>query len=488
MLGRFFKDSAIYAVAGVLSQGISFLLFPFLAHHFKPHAYGVIDIIGLVTTIAYLTVALEINQGLGRYFTEARDEPERVSLASTALIFTIGAYLATAAITLPLAGPITRALFDPSVDPWVLRVAIIGIFAGGVLYVAQDQLRWRMRKRAYASVSVILALVTTATTALLVLGFHVGVIGAIIGQLAGTVAALLVVFGVSWRSYTARFDRAKFRTMLAFSLPLVPASVGVFLNSFADRLAVLQTKSLSAVGVYGVGFRIATVMTLLLVGFQGAALPLLMERHRDESTPAEFARIFRVFAALTLALFVAVSLFADFFVHVLAAPEYRGADVVVPYMLMAALLFGAYVFAPGLWVAKRMRPAAVISVVAGLLNLGLAFALTPSLGIRGAGIATAASSGFYFGLSMLLSQRHYRVPHNWVRLALAAGISIGAVAAGRAFLPIGGGHAVAAGALLAKAAVSVLTISVIGVALFTRGEVVALAGAARHWVRRVPRG
>jgi O-antigen/teichoic acid export membrane protein len=480
MVRRFFKDSAIYAVAGVLSQGISFLLFPFLAHHFTPNDYGVIDIVGLVSTILYLSVALEINQGLGRYFTETNDERERVALASTALIFTVGAYLVMAAVTLPLAGPITRAVFNPSVNPWVVRVAIAGVVVAGILYVAQDQLRWRMRQRAFAVVSITLAFVTTAVTALLVLALHVGVIGAIVGQLAGSTAALVVVLGLSWRAYAPVFDRSKCRAMLSFSLPLVPASVGVFLNNFADRWAVLQTRTLSDVGVYGVGFRIASAMSLLLLGFQGAATPLIFSRYREASTPAEIARIFRIFTALTLSLFVVLSLFADALVHALASSSYHHADVVVPYLTLGSLLFGAYIFAPGLWLAKRTRMAALISVFAGLLNLGLALALTPPLGIRGAGIATAASSGAFFVLTMMLSQRHYSVPHNWLRLGAAFILSLAVVAGGRSLLPIGDGHAFELTALLAKAVVAVVTMAILVALLISPRELSLIASVLRR--------
>ena len=66
VLRRLLRDSAIYGAAGLFSQGIAFLLFPFLAHKLDPHAYGVVDIVGVLTTLALLTVTLEINQGLGR--------------------------------------------------------------------------------------------------------------------------------------------------------------------------------------------------------------------------------------------------------------------------------------------------------------------------------------------------------------------------------------------------------------------------------------
>lgn len=472
MLRRFFADSAVYAVAALLSQGIGVLLFPFLAHHFSPHDYGIIDILGLVGILANLTVALEVNQGLGRYTSEA-SESERVEYASTALLFTLGAYTIFAVIGLSLAVPITHALLEPDVNPWVTRVAILWIWVAGVVYLAQDQLRWRMRPRAYALVSVTTAAVSSVTTAVLVFGFGVGVIGVLVGQLAGALAAALALLLLSRRAYALRFDRHRLRVMLAFSLPLVPSSIGVFLNGFADRLVLQHTRSLADVGIYGAAFRIATVVALLLAGVQGATTPLILARHEEPTTRDELAQIFRLFSAGALIAFLAVSLFADTEIRVLTSAHYAPAEILVPYLFMSALLFGIYIFAPGLTIVKRTRTSASISVSAGVLNLGLALALVPSLGIRGAGIATVTSSAWFFALTMVFSQRHYAVTHDWLRLGGALSVAVGLIVAGRAVIPTGHANAFAAWPLVANAAL-VLSGSIMILTLLVRRDELVL--------------
>jgi O-antigen/teichoic acid export membrane protein len=480
VIRRFLADSAVYGVAAVLSQGIGLLLFPFLAHHFSPGQYGVIDILTLVAIITNLTIALEVNQGLGRHFVDTQDEGERVGYASTALLFTVGAYTLFAAVTLPFAVPLTHLLLERGVDPWIVRVAIVWIWVAGIVYLAQDQLRWRMRPRAYGVVAVTTAAVASATTLVLVFGFGVGVIGALIGQLAGALAAGLVLIAVSRTSYAVRFDLLKLRAMLAFSLPLVPSSIGVFLNGFADRIVLQHSRSLSDVGVYGVAFRLAAIVAVLLAGFQGAATPLILTRHEEPTTPGELARIFRLFSAFALAAFLVVSLFADTEVRVLSSQAYARADILVPYLFMSALLFGVYIFAPGLTIAKRTKTFATISVSAGLLNLGLALILVPPDGIRGAGIATLVSSVWFFLLTMAFSQRHYPVPHDWLRLLAATAVAVGVLVFGRALIPTGRVHAFAAAPLAEKAVLSLLGSAAIGVLLVRRAELARLWGTLRR--------
>jgi O-antigen/teichoic acid export membrane protein len=176
-----------------------------------------------------------------------------------------------------------------------------------------------------------------------------------------------------------------------------------------------------------------------------------------------------------------VSLFADTEVRVLAASvSYARADILVPYLFMSALLFGVYIFAPGLTIVKRTRTFASISLSAGLLNLGLALALVPSLGIRGAGLATVASSAWFFLLTMFFSQHHYAVRHDWMRLGAALAVAIGVLLLGRAVIPIGGAHALAAWPLVEKTVFSCLGSVIIATLLVRRDELMLVWSRLRH--------
>jgi O-antigen/teichoic acid export membrane protein len=230
----------------------------------------------------------------------------------------------------------------------------------------------------------------------------------------------------------------------------------VFLNGYADRLAIQHQTSLSAVGVYGIAFRIVVVVSLLLLGVQGATTPLVLSRHAEPETPRDLAQVFRLFWALGCVVFLVLSILAEPLVRLLSAQAYFGAARVVPYLVPAAFLAGLYVFAPGPIIAKRTRAFAGFNVGAGLLNLGLAFALVPGLGIVGAGVATAASSMLLFIALMILSQRLYPVPHNWLRIGSGAGAATVIVVLTRILLVSRWDEALGAGSLIARILISVL--------------------------------
>lgn len=419
MVRRFFADGAIYGLAGVLSQGIAFLLFPFFAHVFDPRDYGLIDLLGVLTILVNLTIALEISQGLGRHFAES-SPGDRRAYASTAFIFTATIYSAALVGAQLFAPGLTSTLFGADVDPDIVRVAVCGMWVSGLLYLGQDLLRWELRPRAFAIVSVATAAMTTLTAGILILGFGVGVTGAFIAQLVGSACGAALAYTFGRHLFRPIFDTAKLRVMLAYSLPLVPASVGVFFNGYADRLAIQSSLTLADVGVYGIAYRLSLVAGLVLLGFQGALLPLVLARHAEPSTPPELERIFRLFCALALGVVLLVSVFADEILRVLTPPSYHAAAEIVPLVIAATMFGGMYIFAPGLNIAKRTVLFMLITVCAGLANLALAFALVGPLGIEGAALAYLATAFGGFAAMMIVSQRLYPVPHRWARLVTAA--------------------------------------------------------------------
>ena len=432
MVRNVFTHGALYALAGAVSNGMSFLLFPLLAHVLTPAEFGVVDLLAVLATLIHLTIALEIVQGMARQLPDSDDVAERRAYASTALWFTIAVYTPFAIVGIALAGPLTDEFLGRTIDPDVLRIAVVAAWATGVMYVGQNTLRFELRPRAFAVVTVVLASVTASTTALLLVMLGGRAEYAVAGQLAGATAGGAVALWLARRNYGLCFDRAKLRTMLAFSVPLVPASVGVFLNSYADRLAIKASRTLADVGVYGVGLRLSLVVGLVLLGFQGSVTPLVLSHYREPGTPAALARVFRIFSLLALVLFVAISVFAHEALELLTAPAYHSAEHLVPPLTAGAFLAGMYIFAPGLTIARRTRPMAAISVAGGLANVAMAFTLVPVIGVEGAAIAFLVTSAASFAALMTLSQREYHVPHDWRRLGPAAATAVAAAVAGAA--------------------------------------------------------
>ena len=454
MLRDFVRDSAIYGGASLLVRGLSLLLIPFYTRVLSTAEYGLVDLSTIFITLVLLTVALEISQGVARLFADAAPN-ERAGYASTALWFSIGAYGIFVALALPFAADLSAILFGSGEQADLMRIVIVGSAPNGLFQLLLGQLRWRLQPMGYAAGSLTFAFVSIGATIVLVLVAGLGVAGVVLGQLIGAAAGGVLCFVLARDLYRLRFDRDKLVEMLRFSLPLVPSSIGVFVTLYIDRFAIKELMTVADVGLFGIGYRVASVVSLLVIAVQTAITPLVYARYRDPATPAQLARVFRYFVGGALVLAVGLSLFAREILVVVTTPAFYAGAVVVPLLAPALLLSAMYVFAPGLGIAKRSGTQALITLAGAVLNTVLNFALIPVWGIVGAAGATLISAAVIFTAYMITSQRLYFVPHAWGRLALAAALAA-AVGVVGALVPLPSGPAVILKALLMAATVGMV--------------------------------
>jgi O-antigen/teichoic acid export membrane protein len=465
---RFLRDSAIYGVSSIIARSISLLLLPFYTRVLSPGDYGIVDLVTVFATLVNLTVALEVSQGLARHLPDADSNEDKAALASTALWFTFGAYTVFAAIAWALPGVFARLVFDSEQQIGMLRLAVLLIWANGIFYLVQGQLRWDLRPVEHTVVNTVFTLVAIASTVALVLAYGLGASGVIIGQTIGYIVGCALALAYSRDRFRAAFDWDRCRQMLHYSIPIVPSSIAVFVAGYVDRIAIKELLTLHDVGIYGVSYRLASPMLLVLGGFQGAMTPLIMTHYRDAATPRAVARIFSSFLALALAAWAALALFGREALVVFTTPTYYAAYALIPLLAPALILSGMYIFAPGLAIAKQTRIMGAIGIANAILNTILNFLLIPVLGIAGSALATFVSAGSAFTAFMIFSQKRYPVPHDWVAIGAAVSVTASVVLVNAVWLDQYGlspGLGVAKGILFLVALI-VSTLALVGVGGF----------------------
>ncbi|MBI2265743.1 MAG: oligosaccharide flippase family protein [Armatimonadetes bacterium] len=389
-----------------------------------PEDYGAIDMIAVFATITNLTVALEISQGIARFYPEAKSEADRIAYASSGLWFTLGAFGVFALFASIFSDSLTLLLIDSLKWQHVIRLAIIAIVLNSIFSFLQNLLRWQLKVKNYVISNIVFTLVTAAVAGFLVVVMKVGIAGVFYGQIAGAAAGGGMSCLFTRKSLKPVFVWNKCKEMLSFSLPLVPSGIGVFVAHYVDRIAIKHLMTMSDVGLYGIGFRFAAVVSLLMVGFNSALTPLIYSNYKKASTPGDLSRIFRYFLAAAIPMVATLSLFSHEILRIFATPRYYSAWKVIPILSVSSLLFTMYIFAPGLDILKRTRIVALIHVAAALSNTFLNLTLIPVMGIAGSALATLISASLTFSLYMVLSQRYYPVPHKWLNLLGAVTVGL----------------------------------------------------------------
>jgi len=162
-----------------------------------------------------------------------------------------------------------------------------------------------------------------------------------------------------------------------------------------------------------------------------------LNRAEDPDAKTLFSRIFTLFTALGMFVFLAVSFFSYELVsiplpggHFLIPPAYWLGLHIVPVALLAYVFQGWYYnFSVGIYLNKQTKYLIHATLVGGAVSLVLTALLVPKIGMMGAAIATALSFGSMSAALLFYSQREYHIPYDWGSVGVvsaAAGVAFSA--------------------------------------------------------------
>lgn len=436
-LRRLLGESAVYGLGGVANQALAIVLVPLYARQLGVELYGVVAILTTTLSLSTLVATLALPQAFFRSYLKEADEARargrvlRVTL-TLRLVVSVLALLGLLGLAVPLAA----ALLGDA-DAWVL-MALIGpiVFFDTLNLVPLSFLRAERRPRPYAMISFSRAVLGSLLIVLLVVVLDLGVVGVVLGSGCSALVSASAGMAVLAREHRLGlgFDRPLARHMLAFSLPLVPASVAGWTLNLSDRYLISWFEGAAAVGVYSAGYAMGLgINALAIAPFSLAWGAAYWEIAKQEDSRATIARVLTAFTALaSFAALVLAAMATDVF-RILLTPEFVPGRFIVPFSAFAYVLYGIFtIVTTGLNLESRTGRVPLILGLAAASNVALNLTLIPLLGFMGAAVATILSYTVLAVTGGRISQRFYPVP--WQTGRVLALLSLGAALSAAALL------------------------------------------------------
>ena len=431
-LRRLARHSAIYGLGGLVSRILAVLLLPLYTSYLRGGGFGKIETVIALSTVLVIVLRLGISSAFFRFYFDAKDEAQRTLLVRTSFWFTMTMATAGLIAGFAVASPLAHAL-KLGDDPWLVRAAFVGLWAQMNYEQLTALFRVEERSTAFVSASLANVLITVGASVLLVVGLHKGATGAVVGNFLGTLAVYVPLLAYRRFQLGLQFDRALFRQMNRFGLPLVPSALALWAINFIDRIFIAQYKGQVEVGVYSVAVRISSAVVFLMIAFQLAWPAFAYSIEDDREARRTYAFVLTYLTVLCSWISLALGVLAPWLVHLLAPkPEFQRAAQAVGLLAFAATLYAGYtVLAIGSGRARKTQLNWVVSTIAAAVNIGLNVALIPPYGMIGAAISAAAAYAVLFAGMTAYAQRVYRVPYQWRRLATAFGAAVALAAVGQ---------------------------------------------------------
>lgn len=241
-------------------------------------------------------------------------------------------------------------------------------------------------------------------------------------------------------------DRELMRSMAGFGMWIMLAGLFGMINQYSDvnfikriwgeepaafHEGMYTGDQLS--GIFAASKKLAVFILLVTQAFRYAAEPFFFRHARESNSRIVFARVFHYFMLAAMAVFLLVSSFAYEFVSTkifgfqIINEQYWDGLEVVPLLLMAFVLWGAYINI-SIWfkLTKQVRFGLLFSGVGVVIIVVLNLILIPFTGYVGAAISMLCCYGAMCLMVYYAGQRYYPIPYKIGRTATYAALLLGA--------------------------------------------------------------
>lgn len=418
---RMLKHALVYGGGIVVSKAVGFIMVPLYTRLLTPADYGLLELLTRGAEVAAIVLTLGFSTSVLRFYYDVKSEQDRNAVASSALVFSA---LVALAATVPLAAFAERLslifLGTPDHRVFVLLLVYANLFELTSV-VPMALLRAREESALYTAVSIARLVLGLGLNIALVAVLRMGVLGVLVsGLVSGALTAIWLV-ALSVRRTGLAFSPAKIKPMLLYGLPLVPATLGMFILHSADRFFLSAYAGLDQVGLYALAYRFAMLLPVLVLQPWGLAfMPTVFSVSERPEATLVYSRALTFLTVIATWFALGMSILTKDALRILATPAYLDAARPLPLIVFSFVFLGMQgIFEIGIHLRKVTVFRLVNVASAAAVALLLCRVLIPPYGMMGAAWATFGSFACLAALSYLVSQRLYPVRYDWPRLAHA---------------------------------------------------------------------
>jgi len=409
-------QTSLYSLGNLLGKFIGFLMIPIYTHYLTPADYGVIELLTLVSSVLSVIVGMKLSTGLVRFFFKYADESDRRSLVSSQLLMLAAASAVIGTILCLYAGLFSSVLFGSPAYSAAFRIVFISMAFETINASLFTYLRILEKPLHFIGVSLVQLVTGLTLNIIFIAGYHMGVWGVLYSMIITNMLTTALLLSYCLPQIGIRFDPAKLRVLLRFSLPLLPAGILMFVLNMGDRFLLNHFAGPDAVGIYSLGYKFGMILSLFV------GMPFLQiwdwkrvsiyEQHKANQILFTKIPIYLLLILAVAGLLVSVPI--KEIIHAVASVQFQAAAQITPWVALGyAFYILFYVVDIGIFLRGKTYWYVVINGVAAAINLGLNFYLIPRYAALGAAVAKAVSFAVCPVMAYAVSQRYHPVTYEY---------------------------------------------------------------------------
>ena len=400
-------------IAKISTQVVSFLLLPLYTALLTTEDYGRVDIYTSLAMIVIPFLTLQVEMALFRFFITDEDQASQKEIVSTSYAIIVGM---TAIISVPyliISGVIGL------LHRWLLFAYYISQALAAVLLqtcrAKGDNMGYGMASFVSSALAVVLNVLFIAG-----LGWRVeGILSAsVIAQLASCAYML-------WRTKIHRYlsfaaiSMARSRQLLSYAVPLVFNQIASWGINYSDRLIIVANWGEGVNGIFSVANKFSNITGTLFNVYNVAWTENVVRSMNDEDGTDYISWMFEFTFNVYLMLITGIINLLPLIFNIMVNEAFHEAYQHVPILLVAMLFSGMAATLGSIYIAySKTREVSITTMLAGVCNVAVHFALLKKCGLFAASISTLVSFAALFVYRYISVRKFFSIHFSMKKVAL----------------------------------------------------------------------
>ncbi|MCF8296150.1 MAG: oligosaccharide flippase family protein [Melioribacteraceae bacterium] len=413
-INKFAKHSIFYSIGNILPQAVGFILLPIYTAFLEPSQYGIVNSMTVLSAVVGVLLTLGIDRGIYRLYYDY-DENERRVYLGTILIGL--AFFSLTISCLVLVFPSLLSCIFQSIPFYPYYFLMLSFtLLSRIIIIPSIYLRISEQAGKYVLLSLTSFILTASFNLLFVIYYKEGAVGMLKGTLFANAIMTPIFYIFTYNSFILKFKLKYFVESLKFSLPILPSFIFAWILNLSDRIFLEHYLTLNEVGIYSLGYKIASIITVIAGGIFQAYTPffykLANEKHFNFKTKIEKYNDFLVIIILIICFFI--SFFSKEFMKLFISFKYYESINLIP-ILSVAFFFSQTTALLNLMIyqEKKSLQNMYLTFFASLINVISNIILIPFYGMMGSAIATIISFSVLFISKYWYARKCYFIPFKW---------------------------------------------------------------------------
>jgi O-antigen/teichoic acid export membrane protein len=382
------KDIFSYGFFSILSRMTGLILLPLFTRIFSVNEFGVIDTIAIFSNLYVVISSLRISASISRYYNDKSKGIENGELFSTLFILSLCINLIVLFIIINISEQMSY-IFTKTYDyTEYISIACISSFFQSLRKIPLMVLRRERKIYRFTFINLITSFLYAILVLVFVYFYNFGLIWIFYSAAIAEAVAFILSLILSKKYFKLSFNYRYIKLTQKYSLPLVPGKFVMWANNQINRIVILMILGLTGIGLFGVGYRIASVVMIFVSIFGRAWGPLSMEIIHSKNRKYIFERVLEYYLGIFFSIGIIISTISPDIIKIIAPPDYSVSVFVIPWIIGSFIIsYSGRIVNISTAISENTIHNSSAELIGFIFNILISYLLILNFGIYGAGIS-----------------------------------------------------------------------------------------------------